>query len=108
MTKGYWKTVGAKILRVVDETFCSIPTDDTSCCYLDRLTFGASTTRCKPAKKNGSNDSVTATSSMIKSVKMMEKRKKGVRVVGIAYLSLVGSLFVLHSNFSLIIRKIIS
>ena len=40
--KGYWKAVGAKLLRVINETFCSIPTDNANCCYLDRLTSGAS------------------------------------------------------------------
>ena len=53
VAKGYWQVVGAKLLRVVDETFCSIPTDGTNCCYLDRLTSRASATRCKPAKKGG-------------------------------------------------------
>ena len=38
---------------------------------------------------------------------MMEKMRKGVCVVGIAYLSFVGSPSVLYSNFSLIIGKII-
>ena len=35
---------------------------------------------------------MSAASSMIKSAKRVEKRKKGVFTVGIAYLSLVGSL----------------
>ena len=39
---------------------------------------------------------------------MMEKRIKEVRTVRIAYISLVGSLSLLYTNFSLIIRKIIS
>ena len=50
--KGYWKVVGAKLLRIVDVNFCSIPTDDANCCYLDRLTFEASSVRCK-CWKNG-------------------------------------------------------
>ena len=37
----------------------------------------------------------------------MENRKKGVSAIGIAYISLVGSLSVLYSNLSLIIEKII-
>ena len=47
VAKGYWKVVGAKLLHVVDVTFCSIPTDDANFCYLDRLTFGASAVQCK-------------------------------------------------------------
>ena len=39
---------------------------------------------------------------------MMEKRIKEVRAVRIAYISLVGSLSLLYTNFSLIIGKIIS
>ena len=48
---GYWIVVRAKLLHVIDETFCSIPTDSGNCRYLDRLTFGASATCCKLAKK---------------------------------------------------------
>ena len=40
----------------------------------------------------GSGNGVSATSLMIKSAKMVEKRKKGVSEVGVAYLSLMGSL----------------
>ena len=50
MTKGYWIVVGAKPLHVIDETFCSIPTDGTNSRYLDRLTSGALAERYKPAK----------------------------------------------------------
>ena len=56
VAKGYWKAIRDKLLRVVDETFCSIPTDDANCCYLDRPTSRASTTQCKPEKNKGSND----------------------------------------------------
>ena len=49
--KGYWKAVGAKLLPIVVVTFCSIPTNGANCRYLDHLTFGASTPRCKLAKK---------------------------------------------------------
>ena len=49
--KGCLTAVEAKLLQLVNENFCLIPTDDASCSYLDRLTFGASTTQCKPAKK---------------------------------------------------------
>ena len=49
--KGYWKAVGANLLRVIDETFCSIPTDDVNCCYLDRLTSETSTFDIKLQKK---------------------------------------------------------
>ena len=48
MVKGNWKVVGAKLLSVVDVTFCSIPTNDANYRYLDRLTFGVSAARCKP------------------------------------------------------------
>ena len=51
VAKSYWKVVGAKLLRVVDDTFYLILTDGTDCCYLDRLTSWASTVRCKPKKK---------------------------------------------------------
>ena len=45
VANGYWIAFGAKPLHVVDETFCSILTDRANCCYLDHLTFGASTAR---------------------------------------------------------------
>ena len=45
VTKGYQKAVGAKLLHVVDETFCSIPNDSTNYRYLVRLTSGASAAR---------------------------------------------------------------
>ena len=51
VAKGYWKAVGAKLLRFVDETFCSVPTDGAKCCYLDQLIFGASAMRYKPTKR---------------------------------------------------------
>ena len=41
----YWIVVRAKPLHVVDETFCSIPTDIVNYRYLDRLTFEASAAR---------------------------------------------------------------
>ena len=69
MAKGYWKAIGAKLLHVVDVTFCSIPTDGVNCRYLDCLTFGASVVQCKPAKKMGSVNGVPTTSPMIKFTK---------------------------------------
>ena len=42
VAKGYWKAVGAKLLHVVDETFCLIPTDDVNCRSLVCLSSGAS------------------------------------------------------------------
>ena len=51
----YWITVGAKPLHVVDETFCSIPTDGAKCRDLVRLIFGASAERRAPAKRKGSS-----------------------------------------------------
>ena len=65
---GYWIEIAAKLLHVVDETFCSIPIDDANCRYLDRLTIKASTARCKP-KKKGFDGGVSAASPMIKSAK---------------------------------------
>ena len=53
VAKGYWIVVGVKSSPVVNETFCSILTDGANCCYLDRMTSGASATRCKPVKKGG-------------------------------------------------------
>ena len=42
VAKDCWKAFGTKLLHVVDETFCSIPTNGVNCCYLDRLIFEAS------------------------------------------------------------------
>ena len=65
--------------------------------------------RCKSAKhKGGFGSGVPTDSLMIKSAKGMEKRRKGISRVGVAYLSLVGSPYFLYSNFFLIIGKIIS
>ena len=36
---GYWIAIRAKFFHIVDETFCSIPTDDANCRYLDGLTY---------------------------------------------------------------------
>ena len=49
----YWIVVGAKLLHVINETFCSIPTDGANCRYLVRLSFGASAALYKPTKKKG-------------------------------------------------------
>ena len=113
MAECYWIVVGAKPSHVIDETFCSILIDNTNCCYLDCLTFGVSTTRCKPAKQKGFSGGVSVASLMIKSAKGVEKRRKGVNVVGFAYLSLWGGgggggVSVLYLNFSLILGTIIS
>ena len=51
MVEGYWIAIGAKPLHIVDENFCSIPTDGTNCCYLDHLIFGALAERHEPVKK---------------------------------------------------------
>ena len=57
-------------------------------------------------QKRGFSGGVSATAPMIKSIKgWRKKKKKEVNAVGVAYLSLVESLFVLYSNFSLIIGK---
>ena len=50
VAKGYWKSIRAKLLHVVDDIFCSIPIDNANCCYLDHLIYGASTVECKPVK----------------------------------------------------------
>ena len=61
-------------------------------CYLDCLTSGASAARCEPEKIR-SDGGVLAASPMIKSAKKGEKREKYEdSSVGVAYLSLVGSL----------------
>ena len=91
MEEGYWIAVGAKPLHVVDDTFCSVPKDGANCKYLVRLISGASETQCKPEKR-GFDSGVSAASPMIKSAKRMEKIKKKVYAVIIAYLSLVESL----------------
>ena len=49
--KGYLTIVEAKLLQPVSETFYSFPTDGDNCCYLDRVTSGASTEQCKPTKR---------------------------------------------------------
>ena len=41
--KGYLTTIEAKLLQLVNETFCSVPTNGDNYCYLDRLTSCAST-----------------------------------------------------------------
>ena len=69
MAKGYYKTIRAKLLHVVDVTFCSIPTNGTNCWYLVHLIFRALVERCEPAKK-GSSGGVQVASSMLK----LEKR----------------------------------
>ena len=51
---------------------------------------------------------MSAASLMIKSAKLMEKRRKGINAVGVAYLSLGGSVSVLYLNLSLILGKIMS
>ena len=61
------------------------------CKYLVRLISKVSAAQCKPAKR-GSDRGVPVAYPMIKSAKKMEKMKKKVYVVRIAYLSLVGSL----------------
>ena len=68
----------------------------------------ASAARCEPAKqKRGSGGSMSAASPMIKSTKGVEKSRKGVSVVGVAYLSVKGESLFYISNFSLILGKII-
>ena len=47
----YWIVIGAKLLHVVDETFCLIPIDGANYRYLDRLTFETSVEQYKPKKK---------------------------------------------------------
>ena len=74
---GYWIAIRAKLLHVVDDTFCSIPTDAANCCYLDHLTSRESIARYEPAKKKkGSDDNVSVASLMIKSVKGWKRERR--------------------------------
>ena len=66
--EGYRITVGAKTLHVVDETFCSVLTNDANCQYLVRLTFGASASGENLKKEKGFDGGVPATSPMPKLV----------------------------------------
>ena len=63
-------------MHIVDKTFCSIPTNDANCCYLDFLNFEASAAQSKPEKKKkGSDDGVSAASQMIKSAIWRGRRR---------------------------------
>ena len=73
---GYWIAIGAKLLHVVDETFCSIPIDGANFRYLDRMTFGALEAQCKPAKKKGSDGGVLVASPMIKLEKKWRRERR--------------------------------
>ena len=68
-TKGYWIIVGAKPLYVIDETFCSIPTNDANYQYMIRLTSEALVVWYKPAKSKGSGGGVPTASPMLKLAK---------------------------------------
>ena len=48
--KSYLTAVEAKLSQLVNKTFCYVPIEGINCCYLDRLTFEASTAQCKPTK----------------------------------------------------------
>ena len=50
VAEAYSIVIGAKPLHIINETFCSIPINGDNCCYLDRLTSGASVPRYKPTK----------------------------------------------------------
>ena len=65
--KGCLTVVEAKLLQPISETFCSIPTDNANCCYLNHLTSGASKAQCQPTKFD---DGGSAASPMIKSAKI--------------------------------------
>ena len=54
MVKGYQKAIRAKLLHVVDEDFCPIPTNGANCQFLVRLSSEASAARYKPTKEWGS------------------------------------------------------
>ena len=43
VAEDYLKVVEAKISHIINETFYSIPTDSSNCCYLNRLIPGVST-----------------------------------------------------------------
>ena len=49
--KGCLTVIEAKLLQPVKKTVYSLLTYGANCSYLDLLTFGASATQCKPAKK---------------------------------------------------------
>ena len=74
MAEGNRITIGAKPLHVVDETFCSIPTNN--CYYLVCLASGASMVSYKPAKNKGSSGSVPTASQMLKLAKRWRKRTR--------------------------------
>ena len=62
--EGYLTVIETKLLQLVSEALCLVPTDSVNYCYLDRLTSGASTVQCKPTKKGD------VASPMIKSGKI--------------------------------------
>ena len=74
--KGYLTVVEAKLLHPVNETLCSVPTDDTNCCYLDCLISGALAAQCESCKKGCFGDGGSAASPMIKSVKIQRGRRR--------------------------------
>ena len=90
MEKGYWRVVRAKISHVVDLDFCSIPTNDANCCYLDCLTSEASATRHKPAKNRG-RATMFQPPLLCLSQQKDGGEEEGSSLVRIAYPSLVGS-----------------
>ena len=94
VVESYWIAVGAKTLHVVDETFCSVPTDEASCQYLVRLTSGASTTWYKRAKKKR-DPKVVCRSPLrcLSQPKNGEEEKEESMTVRLAYLSLRGSFY---------------
>ena len=94
MVEGYWIAVGDKPLHVVDETFCSVPTDDARCQYLVRLTSGASTTWYKPAKKK-KNDPTTMCRPPLRCLSQPKngEEEEGSTTVRVTYLSLGGSFY---------------
>ena len=72
--KGYYTIAGAKPLQPVDETLCSLLIDGANCCYLDRLTLGASATQREHVKGRSDNDG-SAASPIIESTKDEEEKE---------------------------------
>ena len=76
VTKGYWTAIGAKLLPIVDENFCSISHDGANCKnQFVCLIFGASAAQCEPAKR-AIRRGVPAASPMIKSTIWRGRRRR--------------------------------
>ena len=86
VTKGYWTTIGAKLLSIVGETFYSIS-------QRQRQLSMPSSSDLWGISRASVNGGVPIASPMIKLVTRMEKIEKKAYVVKIAYLFFVGSFY---------------